>query len=194
MPLWWKTGSDQSQPVFYQSSNSKDTKDRRLDCGLRSFAVLGICSPNWSWSSPVSVFFRLQDQTSKHYMWGYWLVSGWCCDGVGNGDELAVRGHSSPFCFPFRQLPLAPFPFRQLPLAPFHFRSLLATVTPSVVFLTEPTAEELPSSFRPAVRRPPSTHSIFISFFIMAWWDHAICHHISHRTTFVLFIYLIVRL
>ena len=49
-----------------------------------------------------------------------------------------VRGHSSPL----------PFPFHQLPQLPFHSRLLLSSFSSSVVFLTEPTAEELPFLFR----------------------------------------------
>jgi len=60
-----------------------------------------------------------------------------------------VRGHSSLTSVPFRQLPL-------------HFCSSSVSVTSSVVFLIEPTAEELLLSFRPAVRLPPS--ALFILF------------------------------
>ena len=50
-----------------------------------------------------------------------------------------------------------------LPLAPFTSASMRFTLA-SVVFLTEPTAEELPLSFRPAVRLPPPAP--FILFYI----------------------------
>jgi len=53
------------------------------------------------------------------------------------GCMAIVRGHSSLLPLPFRQLPL---PFRQLPL---HFRLIPVSVSPSMVFLIEPTAEEL---------------------------------------------------
>ena len=68
---------------------------------------------------------------------------------------VGVRGHSSPL----------PFPFRQLLRPPLHFRSSSVSVTSSVVFLIEPTAEELSSSFRPAVRLLPSAPFIFIFIF-----------------------------
>ena len=71
-----------------------------------------------------------------------------------------VRGHSSAL----------PFPFHQLPLVSRDFRSSSISVTSSVVFLIEPTAEELPSSFRPAVHLPPSAPFIFIYYFSL-WRD-----------------------
>jgi len=44
------------------------------------------------------------------------------------------------------------------------------------------------------VRSHPTISSFtFIIIFIMAWWDHAICHHISHRTTLYFNYYFIVR-
>jgi len=49
---------------------------------------------------------------------------------VRMSGKADVRGHSS----------LLPLPFRQLPL---HFRLIPVSVSPSVVFLIEPTAEEL---------------------------------------------------
>ena len=52
-----------------------------------------------------------------------------------------VRGHSSP-------LPI------RLPIASTATRCLPISVTSPVVFLTEPTTEELPKNFRPAVRLP----------------------------------------
>ena len=55
-------------------------------------------------------------------------------------------------------------PSVSLPPVSRDFRSSSVSVTSSVVFLIEPTAEELPSSFRPAVRLPPSAP--FILFFI----------------------------
>ena len=71
-----------------------------------------------------------------------------------------VRGHSSALLFPFRQLPLVSR----------DFRSSSVSVTSSVVFLIEPTAEELPSSFRPAVRLLPSAPFIFIFIFIFIFY------------------------
>jgi len=51
--------------------------------------------------------------------------------------------------------------FRPLPL---HSRSSSVSVTSSVVFLIEPTVEELLLSLRPAVRLPPSTLFILFHF------------------------------
>ena len=74
-----KTGSDRSQLVFYWSSNFKIVRDRRPDCGLRSFAVLGICGPNQSWSGPVPVDFQTlaisESDVANELSWEeLWLV------------------------------------------------------------------------------------------------------------------------
>ena len=49
----------------------------------------------------------------------------------------------------------------------------------SAVLLAEHTAEALP---------PASDFPCLFIFYFMTWSHHTICHHISHRTTFILFI------
>ena len=60
--------------------------------------------------------------------------------------------------------------FRPLPIASAATRCLPISVTSSVVFLTEPTTEELPTNFRPAVRLPLILF-LFILFLFSLWRD-----------------------